>query len=484
MTTNSLHLKGRGLGRTLAVAALFLAAFMNLLDVTIVNLALPVIQSELRATPTQLEWVLVIYVLAFGAGLLPFGRFGDAFGRMKLFCWGIIFFITSSITCGFAQNIETLIAARGFQGVAAAMMVPQVLAIVHVLFEPEERGKIIGIFATVNGLGAIVGPILGGAIVSADLGGLSWRPIFLINLPLGLLSLFGALVFLPKMPVLHKQALDWVGACTFASVILGITYPLVEGRALGWPVWCFVMLVSSLLLAVFFVRLQLKRSQKKLPQLIPVSLLRDKAFVTGLLVVALFFSGISGVMFILAIFLQWGHGFSPLQAGLASAFHPVGVMVASSLTARLGARFLVSRLVVGAALLLIGMTSLQLVILISSGPFSVSDFIAPLLTIGAGMGTAISALFQSVLLRVSGPDAGAGSGILQTFQQLGIALGITIVGQIFFGVLGQAGDPETFNSAASKALLYSIGVYLLLTLMHLASLRKSRSLSTVPNEQG
>lgn len=474
MTTNSLHLKGRALSRPLAVAALFLAAFMNLLDVTIVNLALPVMKSELNATPTQLEWVLVIYVLAFGAGLLPFGRFGDAFGRMKLFSWGIIFFISSSLICGLAQNIETLIAARGFQGVAAAMMVPQVLAIVHVLFEPEERGKIIGIFATVNGLGAVVGPILGGAIVSADMADLSWRPIFLINLPLGLLSLLGALVFLPKMPAAHKQSPDWIGACTFACVILGITYPLVEGRALGWPVWCFVMLVSSVLLAAFFVRSQLKRAQKGLLQLIPASLLRDKAFMTGLLVISLFFSGISGVMFILAIFLQWGHGFSPLDAGLASAFHPVGVMIASSLTAGLGARFLVSRLAVGAGLLLIGMTSLQLVILMSSGPFSVSDFIAPLLIIGAGMGTAIAALFQSVLQRVSGPDAGAGSGILQTFQQLGIVLGITIVGQIFFSVLGPASDPETFNSAANNALLYSIAVYLLLTLIHLASLLKSR----------
>ncbi|GHB17030.1 MFS transporter [Pseudovibrio japonicus] len=478
MTPNSLHLKGRARGRPLAVAALFLAAFMNLLDVTIVNLALPVIQSELRATPTQLEWVLVIYVLAFGAGLLPFGRFGDAFGRMKLFSWGIIFFISSSLICGLAQNVETLIAARGFQGVTAAMMVPQVLAIVHVLFEPEERGKIIGIFATVNGFGAVAGPILGGAIVSADLADLSWRPIFLINLPLGLLSLLGALVFLPKMPPAHKQSPDWIGACTFVSIILGITYPLVEGRALGWPVWCFALIAVSGILAVFFVGSQLKRAQKNLLQLIPASLLRDKAFLSGLVVISLFFSGVSGVMFILAIFLQWGHGFSPLDAGLASAFHPVGVMIASSLTVRLGARFLAPRLAAGAGLLLIGMTSLQLVILMSSGPFSVLDFIAPLLLIGVGMGTAISAMFQSVLLRVSGPDAGAGSGILQTFQQLGIAIGITIVGQIFFSALGQASDPETFNSAASHALLYSIGVYLLLTLIHLASLLKSKKMST------
>ncbi|PCJ93147.1 MAG: MFS transporter [Hyphomicrobiales bacterium] len=447
-----------------AAAALFLATFMNLLDVSIVNLALPSIRADLNATSTQLEWVLVVYVLSFAAGLLPFGRFGDAFGRERMFQWGIIGFMLASMLCGVAQNIEMLIASRALQGLAGAMMVPQVLAIIHVIFPAQEKGRVIGLFGMVSALGAVAGPLIGGALVSANVAGLEWRPIFFINLPLGILSLIGVMRFVPKIRTDQRVAPDWAGACLFALAVTCLTFPLVEGRHLGWPVWCFALIFLSAILFALFLKLQNRRAANAKAQLLPMSLMKDRAFTMGLLVVTLFFSGIAGVMFMLALFLQTGFGFTPLSAGLATVPHPVGVMIASLVTARFGSKWLDWRVSVGALVLFIGMAVLQYVVGHADETLAAPDFIPPLLIIGLGMGTAIVALFQSVLSRVSGPDAGAGSGVLQAFQQTGIAIGIAVTGQIFFHIVEQTSDQAGYIAAAKTALWYPIGVFLLLAI--------------------
>lgn len=456
-----------------AAAALFLAAFMNLLDVTIVNLALPSIRADLNATSTQLEWVLVIYVLAFAAGLLPFGRFGDVFGRKRMFNWGIVGFMLASMACGFAQNIELLISGRALQGIAGAMMVPQVLAIIHVIFPAEEKGKVIGLFAMVNSLGAVAGPIIGGALVSANLAGLEWRPIFFLNIPLGILSLIGALRFIPKVRAEHAVLPDWIGAGLFALAVTSLTFPLVEGRHLGWPVWCFVLMFLAIILFGIFLKLQFRRDGEAKTQLLPVSLMKDRAFMIGLMVVTLFFSGIAGVMFMLAVFLQSGFGFTPLSAGLAMVPQPVGVMTASLITSRLGSKWLDGRVSVGALMLFAGMCLLRHVIGTAESTLAAFDFLVPLLITGLGMGTAIVALFQSVLSRVSGQDAGAGSGILQAFQQVGIIIGIALIGQIFFNIIEQSSDQAGNIAAAKAALWYPIGVFLFLAIVVALIARKN-----------
>ena len=458
--------------RKFGVAALFLATFMNVLDVTIVNLALPAIQRELDATATQLEWILIVYVLTFASGLLPFGRFGDAFGRKRVFSLGVAVFLASSIVCGLAPNIETLIGARAVQGLGAAMMVPQVLAIVHVMFAGNEKGKVIGLFGTVTALGAVAGPLIGGLLVSADIAGLAWRPIFLMNLPLGLLCLAGALRYVPSVEASGSIKPDWAGSILFAVAIATVTYPLTEGRHLGWPWWCFALLGFSAGLAVLFVRMQHRRARVGQPQILPSSLMMDRFFVRGLVIVTSFFAGIAAAHFMLSIYLQSGIGFSALQAGLASAPHPVGVMIASSLTGRFGERWLDARIAVGALMLLAGMIWLRSVLGSLSTSVTPADLLLPMLTIGLGMGTAIAAMFQSVLSRVAPSDAGAGSGVLQAFQQVGFAIGIGIVGQIFFKGLEQSRSPMDYVQSAQTALLFPICVYLLLAVGCFWTLRR------------
>jgi EmrB/QacA subfamily drug resistance transporter len=446
---------GERRNRWAALTALYLAMFMNVLDVSVVNLALPSIRQGLGATDTQLEWVLVVYVLAFSAGLLPFGRFGDVAGRARMFRWGVAGFTASSLACGLAPDITFLIASRALQGLCAAMMVPQVLAIVHVIFPVEEKGKAIGLFGSVSALGAVAGPLVGGVIVAADVFGLGWRPIFLINLPVGLISLAGALRFLPHIENESRVRPDWFGTFLFTLAVLTLVYPLVEGRQFGWPAWCFALMGLSAVLAVLFFRLQQHRARLGKAQLLPVLLTRDKVFVCGVALVALFFSSLAGLFFMMALFLQAGLGLSPMTAGLILAPHPVGVMLASTLTGRFGTRFQAARISFAMLAVFCGLVAARL--MVSSGT-SASLLALPFLIVGLGTGTAIPAVFQLVLSRVSGPDAGAGSGVLQAFQQVGMALGIAVQGQIFFQVLAAGRSEAFYRTAAAATLLYPAGV--------------------------
>lgn len=456
--------KGAGRRRA-ALAALYLAAFMNILDVTVVNLALPSIRSGLGASDTELEWVLVVYVLTFAAGLLPFGRFGDIIGRERMFVVGVSGFTLSSLCCGLAPDVHVLIASRAVQGLSGAMMIPQILAIVHGMIPGPERGKAIGLFGSVNAFGAVAGPLVGGVIVSLDIAGLSWRPIFLINVPLGLLSLWGALRFLPKMRAAEGLRADWTGTILFTLTIFTFLFPLVEGRQLGWPAWCFVMMAGAAGLAFMFLWVELLKAEKGRAQVLPVLLLKDPVFAGGVLFVGFFFSGLAGLFFVLALFLQSGLGFTAFNAGLAFAAHPLGVMAASGLTGRLGDRWLEGRVLAGVFVIVLGLVILLAVLRGSPQGVSVESFLIPLLAIGTGTGTAIAALFQTILSRVSGSDSGAGSGVMQAFQQIGIALGLALQGQLFFSALGAGASPFAYVEAFRTVLLYPLGVFTLLTVV-------------------
>ncbi len=447
-----------------AAVFLLLAAFINLLDATIVNLALPAIRRDLDASTSALQWVLVVYVLTFAAGLLPFGRFGDVFGRRRMFVSGLSGFIVASVACGLAPGVQALIAARAIQGLAGAMMVPQVLAIIHATFPPEDKGRAIGLFGTVSGLGAVAGPLIGGILVSADLFGLGWRPVFLINLPLGLVALAGAIIFLPRVSERRPGAVDWTGSVLFAGATAALIFPLIEGRPLGWPLWLIALFALSVMLGLAFLRRQHDLAARGATQTLPLTLLRDRRFLAGIGFVTLLFSGIAGTIVILAIFLQSGLGFSPARAGLALAAHPLSAMLAAWLTGRLGTRFLGTRVFAGVLSLAVGMIWLQFSAADAGPGLELQALWLPLALIGAGIGSSTVAMFQSVLASVATSDAGAGSGMLQAFQQIGIAIGIALVGQIFFSVLGDAAVPAAYGHAMTAALWLPVGTYALLCL--------------------
>lgn len=462
--------RGEYRGRWAAMSVLFLASFMNLIDVTIVNVALPAVQSGLQASSTQLEWVAAIYVLAFAALLLPFGRFGDIFGRKRMFVIGVAGFTLSSALCGLAPSIDILIAARAAQGVTGAMMVPQVLAIVHVIFPPSEKGRVFGWFGAISSLGAVAGPVLGGALISLDIWGLDWRPIFLINLPLGIAALIGAIRWVPDTApspsTQDRGRVDWTGMALFAAAIVLLVLPMIEGRNFAWPWWCFAMMGVSLALAYLFWRAEKRQAARARAELLPARLLKNRGFLSGLALVTLFFSGIPGLFLILAIFFQSGFGMTALQSGLATAPFPIGVMIATTLTGRFGTRWPKARIVGGAVVLAVGMVFLNHVVRDTGEVVNTVQFGAPLLMCGLGMGIAIAALFQAVLGSVPAEDAGAGSGTLLAFQQVGAVLGIAIVGQIFFATLTQ-GDKATgpaYIDAAAAATGYPIVAFACITL--------------------
>lgn len=469
-------------GRWLAMAVLFLGSFMNLIDVSITNVALPQIQADTGASATQLEWVAAIYVLALAIGLLPFGRFGDVYGRKRLFVIGLIGFTIASLACGLAPNITTLIAARAIKGFAAAMMVPQVLAIVHVIFPPEEKARVFGLFGTISSLAVVAGPIIGGALISTDIAGLSWRLAFLINIPFGVVALAGALRFVPNLMGNGNVRPDWIGTGLFTTAAVLLVLPIIEGRAWGWPWWCFAALAASIPAALVFVAYERRREAQDLSALLPPSLLANGPYLMRLALITLFFSGIPGLFLVLAVFLQSGFGLSAFESGLVTTPFPVGVMLASLTTERLGGRYLLQRVASGAALLACGMLGLLFVINATGAELKTYLFIAPLLICGFGMGTSIMSLFQLTMSSVAAQDAGAGSGAMQAFQQIGAALGIALSGQIFFASLGERGMAigttlDDFVTAAALATIWTVAVFTALTVVVGATVWKNSKAS-------
>ncbi len=464
-----------------ALFFLLLASFMNMIDVTIVNVALPVMQADLGANSSQIEWVVASYVLAFALFLLPFGRLGDILGRRKMFLWGVMAFTIGSLLCGVAPTIETLIGARVLQGIAGAMMTPQVLSIATVMFPPKERGFAFSFFGLTAGLASVAGPMAGGLLISADLWGLDWRPIFLINIPLGIIAVVAAMRYVPKVPPHPGLKNDFVGIAIFGASILAIVFPLVEGRVYGWPTWAFGLIAAGILGLVAFYFWERRREKQGLSELLPVALLANRNFAVGTLMTLVFFSGVPGLFMVLAIFFQTGFGFTPLDSGLATVAFPVGVLVASQINGRMANKWLSRRLFAGAVLLAIGMVMIHMVITGIGETVDAWAFVPGLLIGGLGMSTAISALFQTILQGVPHKDAGSASGSLQAFQQVGGALGVALVGEIFFSTLergGAASMQAGFVNAATNATWYQIAAFAVVALM--VPLLKSRPQAPAP----
>lgn len=455
--------------RWIALATLLIAGFMNLIDITIVNVALPRLQEGLNANSSQIEWVVAGYVLAFALGLLPFGRLGDIIGRRTMFLAGVAAFGAISALCGLAPNIEMLIIARILQGLAGAMMMPQVLAITQNIFPPHERGTAFSMFGLISSLAAVSGPVAGGFLITADIAGLDWRPIFLINIPIALFAVIAGLRLIPDIPGNRELTNDWIGILIAAIAIFLLIFPLVEGRTLGWPVWTFIMMAASLPGLLAFIMWQRRRERTGRSQLLPVALMQNRNYMIGTLAVMAFFSGIPGFFMIFAIFLQTGFELTPFQSGLTTTPFPIGIFIASGLSGRLGARVPKARLLAGTLLLIVGMVWVRQTISTLQGNVDYITFLGPLLVAGLGMGTTIAVLFSAVLSSVPGRDAGSGSGALQAFQQIGGAVGIAVIGEIFFSTLLAGGRPDQagFVDAASNAMLFNIGMFGLVVVLAL-----------------
>jgi EmrB/QacA subfamily drug resistance transporter len=457
--------------RWVALTVLLIANFMNLMDVTIVNVALPSLRENLNADASQIEWVIAAYVLSFALGLLPFGRLGDIVGRTHMFLAGVAAFSLASAFCGLAPSIEWLIAARVLQGFAGAMMTPQVLAIATVTFPPEERGQSFSLFGLSAGLAAVAGPIVGGLLIGWNLWDLDWRPIFLVNVPIGILAVVLGWFIIPRPPGHPDLKNDFVGIALFGASMVALVYPIIEGRSYGWPLWTWAMMGAALVGMALFVFWERYRAANNQPQLLNYSLITNPQFLLGAGVLTVFSSGIPGFFMVISLLLQAGFGFTPLESGLTNTPFSVGVLVVSLIAGRFGQSYLRTRAALSAVLLTTGMVWLHLIISGITDSIDHWSFLPPLFIAGVGLGLGFSSLFQLVLATVPPRDAGAGAGSLQAVQQVGGAVGVALIGQIFFSILEGARDwgatsmHEAFTVSAATATWYQIGSFGLVFLL-------------------
>lgn len=443
--------------RWVAVVVLLVASFMDLLDTTIVNVALPSIQEDLKASSAQLVWLVSGYILSFAVLLITGGRLGDRFGRKTVFNIGVLGFTLASVGCAFAQSPDALVTARLVQGAFAAIMIPQVLSIIQVLFKPKERAAVFGLVGAVSGLAAVAGPLIGGLLVSGDAFGLGWRSIFIINVPVGILLLVASFVFIPNSKSEKPVKLDILGVGLITAALFLIIFPLVQGRERGWPIWIWLMLVASPILIGVFVALQNREEKKSGMALIPPSLFKNRGFSAGVVTSFLALSSIGAFFLIFALYLQTGLGFSAIDAGLATLPFSIGAFFGSGIAVPLAPKIGKSLIAVGAVLQLIGYYFVKQVVLDQGDGLIGTDLIIPMAIAGVGLTLILVPLNDLSLAQTDVENAGAASGVLNTFQQVGGAIGVAVISVVFFNVVGvnfsPAGLREGFEAAIWAPLI-------------------------------
>jgi EmrB/QacA subfamily drug resistance transporter len=393
------------------------------------------------------------YPLALAVGLLIGGRLGDLLGRRLVFLVGISGFTLASAVCGAAPSTGVLIAARLVQGLAGALMIPQGLGLLREAFPHEELPKAFGLFGPVMGSAAMAGPILGGALVSAHLFADAWRSVFLINLPIGLVAGIAAVRLLPRTRTRHASQLDLGGGALAAVASLALVYPMIQGRALGWPAWAYASIGASLLLfGVFAVHLQRRRGSARDP-LVEPSVFTHRGYSAGALALMIYFGGMIGAMLALTLFLQLGESFSAVHAGLTVAPFALGTAVTApagaAMMQRLGGRLMIQA---GSVISLFGYGAIALIIGRTTH-VSTWGLLGPLLVVGMGMGLFIVSAFDTVLAAVTDRELGSASGALNAIQQLGGAIGVAVLGTIFFSTLSHQG----FAPALQRTMWWAVG---------------------------
>jgi MFS family permease len=435
------------------------AAFMYGFDANVVNIALPSLQRDLHAGPLALELVVGGYIFAYAAGLVSGGRLGDQYGYRRLFLVGVTAFTAASLLCGLAQDPAELVAARMLQGLTAAAMVPQVLALITSGFPAGERAGALAWFGVSAGLSGVFGQLLGGVLLSADVFGLGWRVAFLLNVPVGVLVVAAARRVLPPPAAAPApRALDPVGLITVSLGVALALVPLALGRSQGWPAWIWTMFglsVPWLLLALGYER---RLGRRGGDPLLDLSLFRVPTFRVGVAIAAVFMAYFASSIFVLSLLLQDGLGLSPLQAGLV--FTPMAITgIASSF---IGRRLVTSygapgAILAGCAATGAGLVLLEVVLRLCHGHSAGIWIAAAAALLGPGT-IVLSAYLGATLSQVRPDQAGIASGTLNTIQQFAGSAGLVIVTAVFFAALGPAGHVSAYPAATEAALWIELGL--------------------------
>lgn len=425
------------------------ANVMDLMDATIVNVAGPSIRASLGGSATTLQWLPAGYTLALAVMLVTSARLGDLFGRRRLFLLGSAGFTVFSALCALAPSTGLLIGCRVLQGAFGALMIPQGFGMLKESFADDEMTKVFSAFGPMMGLSMLAAPVLAGGLIGWDLWGLGWRLVFLINVPIGVATFVAACRSLPRTVTHPDVRLDVVGTVLVGASLTALIAPLIQGQADGWPAWTYASLVAGVVLLVAFARWERHRGSDALVEL---SLLANRSYTSGMLVVLAFFGAFTGLVLCVSLFVQLDEGFSPVRAGLTLTPMVVGMLAGmgggNAFVARLGRHLLhVGVGLVGAGAVVLAVTATQ------AQPLSVRDLAPSLVLIGAGFGASIGQLFDFVISGVSTAEVGSASGVLEAVQQLSSAAGVAVLGTVYFTVSAGSGGARALEVTAWACLL-------------------------------
>jgi EmrB/QacA subfamily drug resistance transporter len=421
-----------------ALSVLLIGMFMSLLDATIVNVALPTIRTSLNASEATLSWIISGYALAFGLALIPAGRLGDRFGHKWVFITGLSLFTVASLACGLAQSDNQLIVARVIQGLAGGIYLPAVTAYIQLLFSGRTRGKAFAITGAVIGVSSALGPLIGGLLIQGFGNASGWRLVFVVNLPFGIAALIAAMFILPKGSESHGRStgVDFIGLLLLSGALVAILVPLIEGQDQGWPLWTYLSLGGGITLIALFAAWEVFVTKQGKSPLVPPHLFSHPAFTGGVILALVYFAAFVSIFFTISILWQAGLGHTALESGIVSIPFALGSIVGASQSGKLAASIGRTVLVIGAGMVAVGLVALWLVLMLTSpGDLTSWDLLVPLLVAGIGSGLFIAPNAQFIIATVDRQEAGAASGVIATMQRLGSAIGIAIIGSVFFGTL-------------------------------------------------
>jgi EmrB/QacA subfamily drug resistance transporter len=428
---------------------ILLGNMLNLVDTFVVNVALPTLSRTLHAGSAELEFVVTGYVVAYACLLVVGGRLGDTFGRRRMYLIGMAGFVIASAACGFAPSAPVLVAARVVQGAAGALVVPQTLALIQVNYQGQARQRALGIFGAVNSVAAAAGQILGGYLVSADLAGLSWRPAFLVNIPVGVVGLLlgGRLIAESRAP--RPAPIDARGATLLGGALVLLLIPLAVGREQHWPGWCWAMLVLAPVVAVAFAAVEWRIERAGGLPLLPLSLLRLPGMRKGLVVCLAVFASFGAMMLTTTVSLQQGLHFGPLEAGLTLLPYTVAFLVGSLLARSAVARLGRLALCLGGLLFALASAVLAVQAQLDYQGLTPLSLAPAQIVMGLGQAVLVIPLVGLVLAEVPAESTGAASGVWATTQQSAVALGVAAVGMVFFTLAASRGFASATVAADS-----------------------------------
>ncbi|MEN9714920.1 MAG: hypothetical protein RJA35_387 [Actinomycetota bacterium] len=427
--------------RWLVLTVVLIAEMMDLLDSTIVNVAGPTLAEKLHASSTDLQWVIGGYALALGSGLILGGRLGDRFGGRNMFLFGLIGFTLASLLCAVAPTVGLLIAFRFVQGFLGAMLLPQGFGLIREVFPPQEFGKAFAAYGPAFGLGGILGPIIGGFIIQANIADLGWRAVFLVNLPIGIVAVILAVLYVPKSHSDKSLKIDFWGALMVVAASGMLVYPLIKGQEAGWPLWTYAMFAGSLVVFYLFSLMERAAAKRGHTTLIDPTIFTRRAYTLGLGGLALYFAGFTGVYLILTLFVQFGEHFTSSQAGLANIPIALGSAIGGGvsggfLSDKIGGRL---TLQIGAVVQLLG-AGLLWISVPHLADFTIWQMVPALIVAGIGTGLIASPIFGTILASVEGRQSGSASGVMSAVQSVFSSVGVAVFGTVFFkfALVGQA----------------------------------------------